>query len=176
MRRSTSVRKDDFFGTPTDCTEALLQNISCFDYEKTWEPCCGKGAISKVLKKYGSTVESTDLVGRGFGQARIDFLMERDLRAPSIITNPPFKLADQFIVHALRNLNAPFLALFLKSTYFHAERRRELFYKHQPSLILAMAWRPDFIGGGAGTMDCCWFVWKRGNDSSTKYRVIGRTE
>ena len=87
--------KNDFYATPSQATEKLLQ-VEQFD-GKIYEPCCGQGHISKVLIKNGYDVESTDLVDRGYGQSHIDFLMETNVR-DNIITNPPYgKLLIQFL-------------------------------------------------------------------------------
>ena len=63
--------KNDFYATPSQATEKLLQ-VEQFD-GKIYEPCCGQGHISKVLIDNGYDVESTDLVDRGYGQSHIDF-------------------------------------------------------------------------------------------------------
>lgn len=75
--------------------------------EHIWEPAAGRGAISRILTAAGHNVRTTDLVaypGADQGiQAGVDFLMERQA-APlewAIVTNPPFKLADEFIRHGL---------------------------------------------------------------------------
>lgn len=79
-----------------------------------------------------------------------------------IITNPPFSLSEEFILHAWE-LGKPF-ALLLKSQYWHAARRYELFTRCTPSEILPLTWRPDFDGRGAPLMDVMWCVWKFGPD------------
>ena len=56
--------KDDFYATPAKTTEALL-SVEDFD-GPVWEPCCGEGHMSKVLKDHGLRVQSTDLVDRGY--------------------------------------------------------------------------------------------------------------
>lgn len=69
-----------------------------------WEPACGTGAISDVLKTAGYAVRSTDLILRGYAEERIDFLKSNAPRARNIITNPPYGrhgLADAFIRKAL---------------------------------------------------------------------------
>lgn len=94
-------RKDDFYQTPPEATLALLKREPL--PSAVWEPACGLGAISEVLKGAGHTVHCTDLVDRGYGEGRRDFLME--LEAPKgfdcIVTNPPFKLATEFGAHGL---------------------------------------------------------------------------
>ena len=63
--------KDDFYPTPTNATMALLQREK-FDGD-IWEPACGDGAISKLLKLQGYEVYSSDLVDRGYeiGRAHV---------------------------------------------------------------------------------------------------------
>jgi hypothetical protein len=80
----------DFYATPTWVTEALLRHVRFRG--PIWEPCCGDGAMSRVLQDRGYDVVSTDLVERGFGTPGVNFLSCRtapnDCR--SIVTNPPY--------------------------------------------------------------------------------------
>ena len=62
----------DFYATPAWVTEALLQHVRLRG--SVWEPCCGDGAMSKVLAEHGHQVVSTDLMERGFGTPGVDFL------------------------------------------------------------------------------------------------------
>jgi hypothetical protein len=99
--------KDDLYETPQCAVETLLRVepwLPCV----VWEPCAGRGAITRVLRWGGHSVIAHDLVahpGADPGiETPIDFLMER--RPPEgvarICTNPPFKNADAFIRHGLR--------------------------------------------------------------------------
>ena len=55
-RASTGKIKNGFVETPSYVTNALLENET---FEgNILEPCCGKGAISKVLKDAGYNVTS----------------------------------------------------------------------------------------------------------------------
>ena len=83
-------RTDDFHETPRVAVEALL-SVETFT-GPIWEPACGAGAISEVLIEHGHDVISTDLVDRGYGTGRIDFLLEWQPRAPNVITNPPYQV------------------------------------------------------------------------------------
>ena len=71
-------QKDDFYATPSEASQQLL-DVESFD-GGIYEPCCGQGHISKVLIKNGYDVESSDLVDRGYGKSNIDFLMEYNTR------------------------------------------------------------------------------------------------
>lgn len=160
-------RVDDFYPTPWEATEAFVRaELSAFQRYCVWEPACGDGAISEVLKRHGCTVISSDLVDRGYGQGSFDFLVERPMlmHPPcAIITNPPYKdLAEAFIRRACGDLNAPYVAMLLKAHYFHAATRRRLFTEHQPTRVYPLSWRLDFTGGGSPHTDCSWYVWERG--------------
>lgn len=164
--------KDDFYPTPPEATEALLTLNLWGGSRKVWEPACGDGAISRVLARAGNDVVSTDLIDRGFGTGGVDFLKATSLLAPIVITNPPFKLAEQFIRHAL-DLGAETVAMLLKMTFWNAAKRIPLFEEHPPAIIAPLTWRLDFTGGGAPTMDCGWAVWVAGYaPCTTHFRLL----
>lgn len=104
-RHSFADRGDDLYETPECATRALLREV-CLP-QRVWEPSAGRGAISRILREAGHGVVAQDLVAHEGADAGIasgvDFLMER--AAPegvyTIVTNPPFKLADKFIRHGL---------------------------------------------------------------------------
>src|SRR3954467_11366570 len=103
QRNLPYARRDrDFYPTPNWVTEALLRRIRL--PKGIWEPCCGNGAMARVLEAHGHHVVGTDLVDRGYGEGGRDFLMETRLPdgVTAIVTNPPY--GDGlfgFIVHAL---------------------------------------------------------------------------
>lgn len=157
--------KDDFYATPPASTEALLRAES-FDGD-IWEPACGDGAISKVLEARGHRVASTDLVDRGYGESRVDFLMEHKTRAPNIITNPPFKLANEFCRHAL-GLTTGKVALLLKVGFLEGKGRCDLYDDAPFARLWVFRARQTFLkggttavtmNGGGGMIAYGWFVW-----------------
>jgi len=62
----------DFYATPAWVTEALLAHIKLRG--PVWEPCCGTGAMSRVIEAAGYQVHSTDIADRGYGQTGVNFL------------------------------------------------------------------------------------------------------
>ena len=80
-RPAGSLRTADFHQTPRIATESLLA-VETFT-GPIWEPACGLGAISSVLEEHGHDVVSTDLVERGYGTGRVDFLLEQHGLAPN---------------------------------------------------------------------------------------------
>lgn len=117
------------------------------------------------MVEYGHDVTSTDLRYTGFGHGGMDFLSERKISAEAIITNPPFYISELFIRKAVKE--ADIVAMLLKSQYWHAKKRHELFYYRKPAYVMPLTWRPDFVNGGRGspTMDFQWTVWLPGKDN-----------
>lgn len=174
--RDPRREKDDFYRTPEIATLALLHAERVPSV--VWEPACGDGAIGNVLTANGHTVIGTDLVARGYGEPRRDFLFERDLLAPAIITNPPFKLADEFVLHAL-SMGAEFVAMFMRLTWLEGRARHDsLWSKRPPARVHVFSqrltlWRGDEVGRDAGgTIAFAWFVWQRGHSGDTALRWI----
>ena len=162
---SEDREKDDFYPTPSEATCSLLK-AEAFGPD-VWEPACGDGAISRLFEAAGHRVVSTDLVDRGYGEPRVDFLMERRLLAPQIVTNPPFKMAEQFVRHSL-DLGAEKVAMLLRLAWLEGAERKKLFDStplarvHVASRRINMARAGTDYGGGGGSMIAfAWFVWER---------------
>lgn len=86
---------DDFYPTPNWVTEALLASVPIRG--PVWEPCCGNGAMAKVLSRAGLGVYASDLVNRGYGDI-CDFFacgdpprITTEPRFQSIVTNPLYR-------------------------------------------------------------------------------------
>ena len=161
-------RANDFYPTPVEVTRALLRvEVEAIGEavnwcNPVWEPCGRGGAISTELKRAGFLVRATDIVADSEHQVLAgDLLAFRAPLSKAVVTNPPFALASDMILHLLGRLGVEYCALLLKASFFHAEERRALFAKHPPARIYALTWRPDFTGGGASTMECAWFIWQR---------------
>lgn len=152
-------RENDFYPTPPEATRALLPLIAEWP-KQVWEPACGDGAMARVLMEAGYDVRASDLVDRGFGVVR-DFLeTSRPSRVHAIITNPPFKLASQFIERA-EDIGATHMAMLLKASFWNAAGRLKTWDRWPPFAIHPLTWRLDFDGRGAPTMDCMWVLWDR---------------
>ena len=170
--RKEKRRELDFYPTPPEVTHALMRRFE-WPKMKVWEPACGDGSMSEVLKTYGHDVFSSDLRNTGYGKGEVDFLSAYS-DCDAIITNPPFCLSEEFIRRSLSY--APIVAMVLKSQYWHSQKRATLFKNHPPAYILALTWRPDFVnkeGGGSPTMEAIWTVWIEGF-ADTRYELLER--
>lgn len=156
---ATGRRQSDFYPTPPEATIALLQFLDLPGETVVWEPACGEGDMVRAIWGFGLHCYGTDI---NEGQ---DFLTYRNEEAFDwIITNPPFSLAEAFIRCAAK-IGKPF-AMLLKSQYWHAAKRAQLFHEIPPSYVLPLTWRLDFLfkerngkKGASPLMDVMWCVW-----------------
>jgi len=159
-------QKDDYYATPSKATDALL-SVESFEGD-IFEPCCGEGHISKRLIERGYNVESSDLVDRGFGTSRRDFLFERETR-DNIITNPPFKMALSMAEHA-QSIAKYKTALLLKITFLEGCARAKFFKQHPPKRVWVFSKRLSLLKDGqsynGGMMCLAWFVWETGSTTA----------
>lgn len=167
----------DYYPTPPDVTIALMSFLGLPPC-KIWEPACGDGAMASVLSGLGHEVYASDIRGdSGYGEGGVDYLMEdRRGEYDAIITNPPFDISDKFILKALREANI--VAMLLKSQYWHAKKRMQLFNDHPPAWVLPLTWRPDFLFNervngerSAPTMEVAWTVWLSDNNMA-RYKPL----
>ena len=166
---SDTREKDDFYATPSESTSALL-NVEEF-VGGIYEPCCGQGHIANVLKDIGGyEVEASDLIDRGYGTPRIDFLMERT-RRDNIVTNPPYKNALDFAEQAI-NLSKRKVALLLKLNFLEGVARHKFFEVHPPKTVWVFSQRQSLMKNGTpysgGMMALAWFVWEQGNNEQPR--------
>lgn len=151
--------KDDYYKTPEWATRLLLQRERF--YGVIWEPACGDGAIARLLP---GTVVSTDLYDRGYGKGGVDFLQEiRDVN--HIVTNPPYKLAQEFVEHSLECATGKVVML-LKLAFLEGQKRKPFFEKSPLRTVYVFSKRVDFgrgdePGKGAGLLAYAWFVWEQ---------------
>lgn len=181
-KAALAERGDDLYETPACATEALLR------FEKlpeiVWEPACGPGAIVRVLRGAGHKVYATDLVDYGCpeSESRIDFLMETG--APTfigaVVTNPPFKLANQFVGHAL--MLAPKVVMLLRLAFLEGTGRspimdggalaRVYVFKNRLPMMHRAGRGTQVAKTNSSTMAFAWFVWERSHKGPTEMRRI----
>lgn len=162
---------NDYYATEPKAVEILLKNEE-FDLY-VWEPACGEGHISKILKENDYNVKSSDIIDRGFPETEIiDFLkvQKSDIKndfSRDIITNPPYKFAKEFVEKAIEiSVDSTKIAMFLKLTFLEGQSRRELFKKYPPKTVYVFSKRMECgkngIFTGSSAVAYAWFVWEKG--------------
>lgn len=126
---STKRNKNDYYQTPYSMTRQLLE-VENFE-GKILEPCCGAGAIVKVLRDYDKSVDYCDLNNEfsltGIFKNFKDFINDDFDRYDNIITNPPYSLANEFILKAKEITNNK-IAMLLPLNYLHGVTRYNEIY------------------------------------------------
>ena len=164
--------KDDFYATDPIATIKLCE-LENFNTD-IWEPACGMGHISKVLSNHGYRVRSSDIVNRGYGDVA-DFLALDNIKwHGDIITNPPYKYAQEFVEKALQIINeGNKVAMFLKLTFLEGKARKQLFRKYPPKVVyvssgrIKCAMNGDFDSIGSSATAYAWFIWEKGFNGDT---------
>jgi hypothetical protein len=165
-RSALRERGDDLYESPPEAVEALLRIEKL--PRRIWEPACGPGAIVRVLRHHGHDVVATDLVNYKSedSKSRVDFLMERQAPAgvQAIVTNPPFKLATEFVEHALEL--CPIVVMLLRLNFMESKRRArildggKLARLYSFSNRLPMMHRAGWTGKRASSaVAFAWYVW-----------------
>ena len=163
---STGRKESDFYPTPPEATVALLKFLGLPPQTHIWEPACGEGHMVKAMEAMGYKVTGTDI------RMGYDFLSEPPIPCDWIITNPPFRLAADFI-RRCAEYEKPF-ALLLKSQFWNAAKRYKLFLEITPTRILPLTWRPDFTGKGQAMMDMTWNIWTGRKNEITMFYPLRR--
>jgi hypothetical protein len=168
----------DFDPTPPEGTTALaLAERAALAGHRVWEPACGDGRMVDALTAAGvQVIAASDVADRASGRFALGNFLDAPLPdgCTAIITNPPFNQAEKFIRHALGVHRIPYLALLLKSTFFHAGTRIGLHNRWPPTAVLPIAFRLDFRGGGNPTMDCTWYVWNAAQAGTFRHELLPR--
>jgi hypothetical protein len=161
----------DNFPTPPWATRALLEHVIAdagpFRKLSCLEPACGAGHMAKPLKEYFGKVKASDIHAYGYGSV-VDFL-NAPMQAGSVdwvITNPPFRLAEDFIKRAL--IVARHGVAILARTVFieSVGRYREIFEHTPPAKFAQFAERVPMVKGrldakASTATGYAWIVWEK---------------
>jgi hypothetical protein len=168
--------REDYYATDPRAAELLLK-LEEFS-PKIWECACGEGHLSRVFERNGYNVRSTDLVDRGFGDFGFDFLgIDSMFWDGDIITNPPYKYAQEFVEKALSIIpDGNKVAMFLKIQFMEGKGRKSLFLNYPPKTIYVSSSRlmcakngefKKMVDGGGSAVAYAWYVWEKGFKGNT---------
>lgn len=163
--------ENDYYATSPRAVEMLLEKEQFSD--KIWECAAGGEHISKVLVNAGKIVWNTDIIDRTGNIEVLDFLTSNVKWDGDIITNPPYKYAQEFVEKAMESITEGHkVAMYLKLTFLETAKRRELFRKYPPKYVYVSSRRLGCAPNGqfsdmeneteAGAVCYAWFVWEKG--------------
>ena len=174
----------DFYATPPDPIRALLSpegdGARIRELGPVWEPACGDGAMVREIRAAGIPCCASDLVDRGCPDAwRADYFTCLRSRARSIISNPPYCLANgaggaRWVWHTMQMPGWTYCALLLNAEWERSQTVRKLLREHPYSHAWHLGWRIDWTGAGAPANWHTWFVWDRDAAHSMQVRQLDK--
>jgi len=170
-------QEHDFYATDPIAVDKLFQ-VFKGSGDLVWEPSAGRGHMSKRIKELGwyEQYQATELIERDncldenieFG---IDFLKTEfgEKLQCDIITNPPYKYAEEFIRHAYDIIDdGYFVCMFLPIRYLEGKKRKLLFRDLPLYKMVVMSERiecamnGEFSKKGGSAQGYAWFIWYKG--------------
>src|SRR5262245_27108434 len=164
----------DDFPTPPWATRALCEYLTGVGLDlgcmAVWEPACGRGHMTRPLVEYFGTVHASDIHPYGHG-AVFDFLKGGSPdpagggEIDAIITNPPFRLAEQFAGAAIERARS-LVALLVRSGFLESTGRHDrLFKPNPPSVVLQFTERVPMVKGrcdpkASTATSYAWVIWR----------------
>ena len=174
----------DRYYTEAWVTRALLDAIK---FRGTiWEPACGRGDMADVLTDYGYKVMISDIAGDSQGckhAAKADFLTHSSPGDElfSIVTNPPYTLAEEFVRHALKltERRGGMVAMLFRNEYDCAATRRDLFEREAFAAKLVLTKRPKWLDAlaqhsASPRHNFSWYVWDHDHSGPAHIQWIPR--
>ena len=165
--------QNDFYATDPAAIDLLKKKIEL--PKQILEPACGSGCLSERLVELGHEVKSCDLIDRGYGDVQDFFKMtEPPFNGDfSIVTNPPYKYAKEFVLHSLDLVpDGSLVCMFLKTTFAEGKGRyKDLFSIYPPLKVLQCVERVlcakngdfDYMRAhGGSAVAYAWWIWERG--------------
>lgn len=174
--------ENDFYATDPAAIDRLFE-VEEFS-RHIWEPAAGMGHLSKRMIELGYDVRSTDLIDRGYADCAPcnDFLKKVSIWPGDIITNPPYKFAQEFVEKALSLIeDGSKVAMFLKITFLESRKRKKFFKQFPPKTIYVYSSRAriakngDFEktdNSGGNAVAFAWFVWVKGYTGDMVVKLI----
>lgn len=171
-QRTEPADSPDDFPTPPWATRALIEYVLSKEKDSLrgqtcLEPACGAGHMSRVLENYFADVTSQDAYRYGYGSVR-DFLT-RPTEANAydwVITNPPFKFAEEFVHRALI-VSKHGVAILARTVFLESVGRyRNIFSATPPTTFAQFVERVPMVKGrldktATTATGYAWFVWKK---------------
>jgi hypothetical protein len=173
----------DDFPTPPWATRALIEHAitqrSSLSSMTCLEPGCGRGHMSATLGEYFGSVVSRDIFDFGYGEVA-DFLKQPSATNELydwVITNPPFRLAEDFIRKSL-TISRRGVAMLVRTVFIESVGRYErLFKETPPSRFAQFTERVPMVKGrvdkkASTATGYAWIVWEKGHSGVSQLAWI----
>ena len=175
QRNSEYARKDrDGYQTPPWVVDVLVPHLRPYNVNRIWEPAAGDGQMVEAFRRHGFGVTASDIAdGRDF----LDH--DRPGLYDSIVTNPPYGSALEFIERALRltERRKGLVAMLLRVDFDSAGGRRHLFadcsaFALKLVLTRRIVWFEPKTA--SPSENHAWFVWSWRHSGPPRIAYVGR--
>lgn len=176
-QRTEALDSLDNFPTPPWATRSLIEHViekGNKDFLKDMsclEPACGAGHMAKTLAEYFGSVHAADIFSYGYGEVG-DFLSSPygENQFDWVITNPPFKHAEAFILKAL-SVSKRGVAMLVRTVFLESIGRYErVFSVTPPQKFAQFSERVPMVKGrldkkASTATGYAWVVWEKNIDT-----------
>lgn len=171
---------EDWYVEPEWCSVEFFKQEP-FEGE-LWDPSCGLGRIPTAARAAGHVCHATDLMARGFGGVHDFRQTPHTARVANIVSNPPFGIADSYVLLALEIAERK-VAMLLPANWVQGEKRSRWMETTPLRRVYFIAPRPSMPPGpiilageapGNGTTDYAWFVWEHGYEGRPEIGWVRR--
>ena len=169
--------ENDYYATDPIAAHLLLEVEP--ELYNIWECACGEGHLAKVFDNENKLNKATDLIDRGYGTIENFLLNKEPYHNGDIVTNPPYKYAQEFVEHALNLVDTGrYVCMFLKVLFLESRSRKQLFQQYPPKTIYVSSSRincaknGDFNRYTSSAIAYAWFVWQKGYSAETVVKWI----
>lgn len=170
-QRTEAADSPDDFPTPPWATRGFMEHVIAdrgpFTNLTALEPACGAGHMAKVLKEYFGEVRASDAHAYGYGPIRDYLDVPYEANAVDwVITNPPFRLAEEFVQRSLIVARVG-VAVLVRTVFIESSGRyRALFEKTPPSRFAQFVERVPMVKGrldrkASTATGYAWLVWEK---------------
>lgn len=175
QRRVEAHDSLDDFPTPPWATRALCEYMGFGYHTESYcrDPAANRGHMVGPLREYFIFVDASDVHDYGYGFAVADYLFPVHLAQVGwTITNPPFRLAQKFVLKALEE-SSEGVAVIVRTGFLEGQGRyAELFKTNPPSHVLQFTERVVMHKGklsadGSTATAYCWIVWRKNHGGPT---------
>ena len=164
--RSNVRDPDDNYATPPWVTQLLLPYLALPPGIRVLDPCCGEGAILRMLPAGVQSIGIELDAGRaataraaGFSVITRDALTAEPWpTADLVITNPPYRQALEFVERALVEIGAGTVVMLLRLNWLGSQARAD-FHRQHPSDVCVLSKRPSFAHGRTDATEYAWLLW-----------------
>ena len=170
-------QNEDYYATDPIAAEWLLKIEEIPRDKPIWECAAGEKHLSKVFEEHGYKVRSSDLIVRTEDVEQLDFLTSNETWDGTIITNPPYNQAVNFIQKAMESITeGNKVIMFLKVQFLEGKSRKKLFEKYPPKIVwvsssrITCAKNGDFEymkANGGSAVAYAFYVWQKGYKGDT---------